>query len=213
MSENAPVYQTDAELQGLLDIADASGRAISEVDAFGDMLVRDEQGTLLAVSRELARLMARRAESEEYVARVIDDHRAAMGPVSNRIAQLDGIVKDVLLSRRRRNPDVKSLSIPGFGEDIGFTDLPPVADAAAFPLLERLGADEWATFVEERPHLKTASFRAHLDALLSPAKAGLDKALTPEERAQRLADVAAAIGGPLGVTYRPERISVKGPVD
>lgn len=212
MTQAAPLYQADRELQGLLDIADATSSSITEVAAFGDMLARDEQGTLLAVSRELARLTARKAESEEYVARVLEDHRAAMEPVEARIAALDGIVKDVLLSRRQRDPKVKSLSIPGFGEwksrSVG--DGWEVREA---DVLERLSADEEAQFVEQRPHLKTSAFREHLDGLLEPAKGTLDPALKPEERAARLAEVAAAIASPYGVAYRPERISVKGPLD
>jgi hypothetical protein len=120
-------------------------------------------------------------------------------------------VGETLLARRRRNPDVKTLTLLGVGEwksrKVG-----DGWDMTEKTVIEKLSPDEQARFTEQRPHLLTAELRAYLGDLILPAKRHLEE-LTDEERAERMRAVVEAIEEQYGVSYRPERISVKGPLE
>lgn len=200
------------EIEDLLDDAlDFDGERPLAYEELARRLQEDEERTLALISRRMQALIARKEPLDRQRDAMLDHYRAQAAPILSQIEYLSQVVAETLLARRRRNPEVKSLTLLGLGEwksrKVG--DGWDVDEKAT---LEKLNADEKAQFVEDRPHLKGKDFRAHLDSLVTPVKHGLSD-VPAEERTERMLAVIEAIEEQYGVTYRPERISVKGPLD
>lgn len=179
--------------------------------ALQERLERDEDRTLAWIARRLGGLIERQDALQRQRDATLEHFRTAEEPIVRQIEGFNDAIEGVLRARRERNPEVKTLTLLGIGE----WKSRKVSDGWNIDektTLEKLSPDEAARWVEQRPHLKTSEVRAHLDGLLTPAKQSLPADASPEEREERLRDITNAIAEQYGVEYRPERISVKGPL-
>jgi hypothetical protein len=213
------IREREAELDVLLDDAlgflvehegEADARPMA-YDSLAERLQRDEDRTLALIARRIQALIARKEPLDRQRDAMLEHYYAEAGPLLSQMQYLSTVVGETLLARRRRNPDVKTLTLLGVGEwksrKVG-----DGWDMTEKTVIEKLSPDEQARFTEQRPHLLTAELRAYLGDLILPAKRHLEE-LTDEERAERMRAVVEAIEEQYGVKYRPERISVKGPLE
>ena len=174
-------------------------------------LQQDEDRTLAFISRRIQLLLARKEPIDRQRDAMLEHYRSVADPLRAQIQRLAEVVEATLLERRRRNPDVKSLTLLGVGEwksrKVG--DGWDIDEKAA---LERLTPDERLIYVEQREHLKNAVLREHLDSLIAPAKIDITDAMDDDERIEQMSPFIEAIETQYGVKYRPARISVKGPL-
>lgn len=176
-----------------------------------ERLERDEDRTLAFISRRLQALIARKEPLDRQRDAMLEHYRAEAEPLVRQMQYLSDLVSQVLLARRERS-GVKSLTLLGIG-DWKSRAVSGGWDIDERVALEKLTDDERALYVEDKPSLKKSELRAYLDSLIEPALASLAENLTPEERSERLAVITEALREQYGVTYRPERVSVKGPLE
>ena len=176
-----------------------------------ERLQQDEDRTLAFISRRIQELLARKEPLDRQRDAMLEHYRSVSDPLRAQIQRLSEVVEATLLERRRRNPEVKSLTLLGVGEwkSRKVQDGWDIDEKAA---LASLTPDEKLVYVEQREHLKSAVLREHLDTLIAPAKREVNDDMSEEERDERLRFVVEAIEAQWGVQYRPERISVKGPL-
>lgn len=195
----------------LIENADDEARPLA-YDALIERLQRDEDRTLAFISRRIQALLARRGPLDRQRDAMLEHYNAQVRPLLAQMEYLSDVVSETLLAHRQRNPEVKTLTLLGVGEwksrKVG-----DGWDIKEDETLPRLDEAERARFVEDRPHLLTKELRAHLDALLAPAKAGLTPDMPEEEQAERLRAITDALAAQYGVGYRPERISVRSPIE
>jgi hypothetical protein len=208
--------ERDAELDELLDDAldmyeVKDGRPLAYA-SLEERLAGDEDRTLAIISRRIQALIARKEPLDRQRDAMLDHYRSEVSPILSQIDYLSALVGDTLLARRRRNPDVKTLTLLGVGEwkSRKVNDGWDINEKAA---LEKLTADEKLAYVEQRDHLLAPALREHLDGLIAPVKREVNEDMSEAERIERMRAVVEAIEEQYGVTYRPERISVRGPLE
>ena len=202
---------TETELEQLLE-EDIAFDTVRIGELFAERLRKDEERTLALISLRIQSLLARIEPLARQREAMLEHCRSVATPLQTQIQSLSDIVSATLLERRRRNPNVKSLTLLGVGEwksrkvGSGWD----IDEKAA---LENLTPDERLAYAEQREHLKSAALREYLDTLIAPAKREITDDMDAEERTERLRAMVEAIEKQYGVTYRPERISVKGPLE